>query len=201
MRVELRDGDDVELRHRVASERTALARDRHRAVLLAAADAAGDALERTREQIAGALGRSRQFVDEWVGRYRRLGLAGLVARRAKGNPPALTAAELAAFKARIKAGPTEADGGKSVLRGTDARRILAGEFGKPVAPSTAYALLHRAGLSHLRPRPRHRKNDPVAMDAWRAAAPLFQPRDAPCARAWRCRSGSRTRPASASRGR
>ena len=46
-------------------------------------------------------------------------------------------------------------GGKSVLR------ILAAEFRRPMGVSTAHALLHRAGPSHLRPR--HRKIDPVAM--------------------------------------
>ena len=199
MRVQLRDGDGAELRRRVGAERAALARDRCRAVLLAGEGSAG--VGQTRAQIAAAVGRSRQFVDEWVGRYRRQGLAGLAARTPKGRPPALTAAEPATFKARIKAGPTDKDGGKCTLRGGDARRILAAEFGKPVALSTAYALLHRAGLSHLRPRPRHRKNDPVAMAAWLAAAPLLSPPNGPCTPARRYRSGSRTRRGSASRGR
>ena len=199
MRVELRDGDGYELRRRVSTERAALPRDRCRAVLLAAEGVGGT--EQRRDQIAAAVGRSRQFVDEWVGRYRRLGLAGLAARRAKGNTPALTPDELARFKARIKAGPTDKDGGKSVLRGKDARRILAEEFGKPLTLGSAYRLLHRAGLSHLRPRPRHRKNDPLAMAAWLAAAPLLSPPNACCTPARRSRSGSRTRPASASRAR
>ena len=50
---------------------------------------------------------------------------------------------------------TPTGGGKSVLR------ILAAEFRRPMGVSTAHALLHRAGPSHLRPR--HRKIDPVAM--------------------------------------
>ena len=149
MRVELRDGDGAELRRRAGAEPKAV-----------------------------APGGSRQFVDEWVGRFRRPGLAGLAGLKARGRPPALTRAELAAFKARIKAGPTAADGGKSVLRGGDARRILAEEFGKPTTLGSAYRLLHRAGLSHLRPR--HRKTDPVALAAWLAAAPLLPPPNASC---------------------
>jgi len=175
MRVELSSPDDlITLRGRVAAERHVLRRDRVRAVLLAAEGVGG--VEQTREQIAAALGRSRQFVDEWVGRYRKLGLAGLDARKAKGNAPALTAAEQAAFRARMLAGPTDADQGKSALRGRDAQRIVAAEFGKPLKLSTVYALMHRVGLSCLRPRPRHRKNDPAAMTAWLERAPFLSTR-------------------------
>ena len=170
MRVELRDDDGQALRGRVRSERDALARDRCRAVLLAGQGV--DGAEQTRAQIAAAVGRSRQFVDEWVGRYRRLGLAGLEPGRAKGNRPTLTVEELARLNARMKV-PAAADGGRTTLRGKDARRILAAEFGRPVALSTAYKLLHDAGLSCLRPRPRHRKNDPEQMKAWLDRAPFL----------------------------
>jgi transposase len=175
MRVELSSPDDLAtLRARVAAERHVPRRDRGRAVLLAAEGVGG--VERTRAQIAAALGRSRQFVDEWVGRYRKLGLAGLDARKAKGNAPALTAAEQAAFRARMLAGPTDADQGKSALRGRDAQRIVAAEFGRPLKLSAVYALMHRVGLSCLRPRPRHRKNDPAAMTAWLERAPFLSMR-------------------------
>ena len=180
MRVTLHDPNDLLiLRERVGTERRALPRDRCRAVLLAAEGISGaqaHGVEQTREQIARTLGRSRQFVDEWVGRYRKLGLAGLDARKAKGNAPALTAAEQAAFRARMLAGPTDADQGKSALRGRDAQRIVAAEFGKPLKLSTVYALMHRVGLSCLRPRPRHRKNDPAAMTAWLERAPFLSTR-------------------------
>jgi transposase len=71
------------------------------------------------------------------------------------------------------AGPTDADGGRCTLRGTDARRIIEREFGKPLKLSTVYALMHRLNLSCLRPRPRHRKNDPPAMKAWLERAPFL----------------------------
>ena len=119
------------------------------------------------------VGRSRQFVDEWVGRYRRLGLAGLEPRKAKGNPPSLTPVELETFKKRMVGGPTDADHGKCTLRGVDAQRILAAEFGKSLKLSTVYSLMHKAGLSCLRPRPQHRKNDPAASKAWLDSAPFL----------------------------
>ena len=65
MRVELIEGEGLVLQQRIAHERRALARDRFRVVLLAGEGLEG--IEQTREQIARAVGRSRQFVDEWAG--------------------------------------------------------------------------------------------------------------------------------------
>lgn len=177
MRVTLHDPNDLLiLRERVGTEHRALPRDRCRAVLLAAEGLSGvqaHGVEQTREQIARTLGRSRQFVDEWVGRYRKFGLAGLECRKPKGNKPSLTAEQQAAFKVRMLAGPTDADEGRCTLRGNDARRIIEQEFGKALKLSTVYALMHRLKLSCLRPRPRHRKNDPQAMKAWLERAPFL----------------------------
>jgi hypothetical protein len=70
MRVTLHDPSDLSrLRELVDRERNAKQRDRYRVVLLAAEGAGGRDLRR--EGIAAAVGRSRQFVDEWVKRYRR----------------------------------------------------------------------------------------------------------------------------------
>lgn len=171
MKVEASAEDRAELRRRVSRERDAKQRDRLRVVLLAAEGLRG--VEQSREQIAGLVGRSRQFVDEWVGRYRRLGLPGLEPKVIPGRPPKLSREEQAAFKARMLAGPTDADEGKCALRGKDARRILEAEFGKPLSLSAAYELMRRLNLSHLRPRPKHRKNDPVAMNDWLDRAPLL----------------------------
>ena len=173
MKVEFREGDRERLRQAVASEKDAVRRDRNRVVLLAGEGVGG--VEQTRGRIAAAVGRSRQFVDEWVKRYRLRGMAGLVAGKAKGNRPALSPEELERFKARMK-NPTDADEGKTTLRGKDARRILASEFGKPMTLGAAYRILHRAGLSCLRPRPEHRKNDPAKVKAWLDRAPFLSAR-------------------------
>ena len=166
MTVVLQQGDDVaRLRQLACDQRKALQRDRYRVVLLAA-EKPQDGMERTREQIAAAVGRSRQFVDEWVGRYRRGGINNLCARKQPGHKPSLTPQQQQAFKARLLAGPTDADGGVCTLRGKDAQRVLEVEFGVPLKLSAVYEWMHRAGLSCLRPRPRHRKNDPAAMSDW-----------------------------------
>lgn len=150
---------------------SALQRDRYRVVLLALEGYFG--AELTRDQIARTVGRSRQFVDEWTGRYRRGGVEALVAGKSSGRPPALDAEQLERFKQRIKAGPTDADAGVCALRGRDARRVLESEFGKPLTLTSAYNLMHRAGLSCLKPRPRHRKGDPAAQQQWLERAPFL----------------------------
>lgn len=172
MKAQLWEADDLhQLRQRLASESGALQRDRLRAVLLAIEGVDGQ--EQTRLQIAQTLGRSRQFVDEWVKRYRRQGLAGLVRRKAKGNAPSLTGEQQAAFKTRMLAGPTDADDGVCTLRGKEAQRILGDEFGVQLKLSAVYNWMHRVNLSCLKPRPRHRKNDPAAMKQWLEDAPLL----------------------------
>ena len=164
--------DMMTLRQRVEAERGARQRDRYRAVLLAATG--DDGVELDGEQIARRLGRSPRFVDQWLGRYRKGGLEGLRHRKATGRPPRLDAARQLAFKARVLAGPAGADGGVCTLRGEDARRILAAEFGAEMKLSGVYALMHRLNLSCLKPRPRHRKNDPQAAADWLDRAPLFR---------------------------
>jgi len=173
MTVTLHDPNDLRRLEALArAERSAVQRDRYRAVLLAGAKPDDDA-ERTREQIAAAVGRSRNFVDTWVGRYRRGGIDNLHARKQPGNKPALTPEQQAAFKARLLAGPTDADGGVCTLRGADAQRILDAELGVPLKLTAVYEWMHRLGLSCLKPRPRHRKNDPAAMADWLARAPFL----------------------------
>lgn len=47
-------------------------------------------------------------------------------------------------------------------RGPEARKILETEFGRKYSLPAVCALMHRLGLSPLRPGMRHRKNDPVS---------------------------------------
>mgnify|MGYP002527559419 FL=1 len=98
------------------------------------------------------------------------GLAGLDDLRGQKSELPLTEEQLAAVRERVDAGPTEEDAVCS-LRGKDVQRILAEEFGLLRSLSSVYWLLHRLGYSYLRPRPRHRKNDPEAMNAFQSGWP------------------------------
>lgn len=170
MRLTLHHPDDLDrLRQHVATERRALQRDRYRAVLLVA----DDALEG--DEIAWRLGRSPRFVDEWASRYRRGGLAGLTPRKPRGATAKLDAAQVERLKARLHAGPLPADG-VCTLRGKDVIRILEAEFGVRHSIGSIYKVLHRIGYSCLSPRPRHEKNDPQAIAAFKEQSPFLSAR-------------------------
>lgn len=131
-------------------------------------------------RIAEALSSNRRTVQAWVYRYRDEGLAGLRPRRLPGRAPKLPREREAEFKSRLDAGP-RAEDGVCTLRGKDAVRILEREFGVIYTLDGVYDLLHRLGYSCLKPRPRHEKNDPVAMKTFKRAAPLlFAPSDGRC---------------------
>lgn len=150
-------------------ESNAKQRDRYRAVLLAMDRLEGD-------EIAGRLGRSPRFVDEWVGRYRKGGIDALLPKKQPGRPPKLTAEQEAALKAQLDAGPRASDG-VCTLRGKDVCRIIEAEFGVVYTLGGIYDVLRRLGYSSLVPRPRHRKNDPQAMQRFvECDAPLLRSR-------------------------
>jgi transposase len=170
MTVRPRDAGDRQLLDElVRREADARQRDRYRAVLLAM----GDEPELEGDQIALRLGRSPRFVDEWVGRYRRGGLGALRPRKQPGRRPKLTPRQEEQLKARLDAGPRDSDG-VCTLRGRDVCRIIGREFGVVHTLGGIYDVLRRLGYSSLVPRPRHRKNDPAAMEKFeREDAPLL----------------------------
>lgn len=167
MNVTLREPADLELlRELVRTQRNAKQRDRYRAVLLALEG--HDALA-----IAGMLGRSRRFVQDWAYAYRDGGIGAIAEQPRPGRPTKLARDQEDAFRQRMLAGPAEADGGVCTLRGLDAVAVLEREFGVAYSLKGAYDLLHRLGFSCLRPRSRHRRNEPAAMDRFRRDAPLL----------------------------
>ncbi len=149
----------------VGAERRALQRDRYRAVLLAVEGLEGD-------EIAERVDRSPRFVDEWVGRYRRSGIAALIPKKQPGKPPKLTAEQEVKLKAPLDAGATPADG-VCTLRGKDAVRILEQEFGVKHTLGSIYGVLARFGYSCLTPRPRHEKADPESVQQFKEQSPFL----------------------------
>lgn len=161
------DGDRQRLSELAAREADARQRDRYRVVLLAMEDLEGD-------DIAGRVGRSPRFVDKWVGRYRSGGIDALNPRRQTGRKAKLTPEQEQSLKQRLADGPRDEDG-VCTFRGKDICRLIEAEFGVVHTLGGIYDVLRRIGYSSLMPRPRHRKNDPEAMQAFRDRAP-FLPR-------------------------
>jgi transposase len=166
MTVTLHDQEDrATLQRLVKKEVNSKQRDRYRAVVLAIDDLEGD-------EIARRIGRSPRFVDEWVARYRRGGLDRLKPRKQPGRKPKLTPEQEEQLRARLDAGPRETDG-VCTLRGREIVRIIDREFGVIHTLGGIYDVLRRLGYSTLKPRPRHPKNDPQAMQQFKDSAPFL----------------------------
>jgi transposase len=193
MRVEAHSPTDVSaLKRKALAATNAKQRDRYRAVAMALEGL-------STAQIMYTLGRSKNFVQRWTYFYRDGGIEAIRPTPQSGRPTKLVPDESERFKQRILSGPTAADEGLCTLRGSDAMRILRKEFGARYSLSSVYALMHRLGLACLKPRPRHRHNDPVAMQQWLENTPLLSTRSGRNTPTRKSKSGSRTKPGSASR--
>lgn len=169
MRITERERGDVErLEEMVRQETRARQRDRVRMVLLALRG-------QEKEEIARTLGVAKSTVEHWAYRYRDGGLEAVKPRKRPGRRARLAGEKAEEFRTRFTAAPKESDG-VCTLRGKDAVRILNDEFKVNYSLSGAYELLHRLGLSCLAPRPRHEKNDPAAIEAFKESAPLLSGR-------------------------
>lgn len=161
-------GDAAQLEGLIAAEAKAKQRDYYRIALLALRG-------REKEEIAELLGVAKSTVETWAYRYRDQGIDGLRPKKRSGREPTLPRHRHEEFKARMTAGPRAGDG-VCTLRGKDAVAILNKEFGVDYSLNGVYGLLHRLNLSCLTPRPRHEKNDPKAMEAFKQSAPLLSSR-------------------------
>jgi len=128
----------------------------------------------TAPQIAAALSSSRRTVQDWVRRYNTQGIDGLRERRRGGNQRKLTDRQERELMAHLDAQADDPRGG--LRRGHDVRRWITDQFGLPFSLPGAYKLLHRLGYSHLMPRPRHKRADAQAQEAfkktpWRRSTP------------------------------
>lgn len=102
-------------------------------------------------------------------RYNNEGLAGLETRSGQGREPILSEAERQLVAQRVETGPQEGD--VCSLRGVDFQKFVESQFGKLLSLTTVYRLLHELGYEWLVPRPKHRKNDPDAMAAFKKKSP------------------------------
>lgn len=166
MKVEWKDArDEGRLIELVATTSNAKQRDRYRVVLIAGRGL-GERSELEREQIAATVGRSRQFVDQWIGRYRTGGIEALVPRRQPGAARRLSAEQEAQLCAMLESGPAEEEG-IAAYNGPILREKIEQRFGKVYSLAGVYKLLHRLGYNDLMPRPRHPDTDPAALKAFK----------------------------------
>jgi transposase len=166
MKVDWKGPNDAgRLRELVATSANAKQRDRYRVVLIAG-QGLGDQAELEREQIAQAVGRARQFVDQWVGRYRKGGIDALVPKRQPGAARRLTEPQEAQLCVMLDAGPPPEEG-IAAYNGPILRERIKQRFGAVYSLAGVYKLLHRLGYNDLMPRPHHPDTDPAALEAFK----------------------------------
>src|SRR5436309_4558073 len=154
----------------------------------------------SREEAARAAGMDRQTLRDWVHRYNAEGLAGLHDRRRPGRKPRLTPEQEAELAAAVEQGPDPDRDGVVRWRRVDLRALIEARFAVRLHERTVGKVLRRLGFSRLSVRPEHPKADAAAQEALKKASPIWYARRCPSTpAASRSRSGSKTRPASASR--
>ncbi len=154
----------------------------------------------SRADAARSCAMDRQTLRDWVHRYNREGIDGLLDRPAPGRTPRLTRAQERAVAAIVERGPDLATDGVVRWRRIDLRRVIRDRFGVVFHERTVGKLLAKLGYRRLSVRPQHPTADLQAQEAFKKTSPRWRrPRSRPAPPASRSRSGSRTKPGSARR--
>jgi transposase len=153
-----------------------------------------------RAAAARAAGMDRQTLRDWVHRYNAAGLAGLHDRPRSGRKPRLTPEQMAELEQVVEQGPDPARDGVVRWRRVDLQALIKTRFDVELHERSVGKLLRRLGFARLSVRPQHPSSDPEAHEAFKMGSLSWCRRRCLSTRkACRSRSGSRTRPASASR--
>ena len=155
-----------------------------------------------RRSAAEACGMDRQTLRDWVHHYNAEGIGGLRERRTSGHKSPLGEAERQALIALLEAGPDPAVHGVVRWRRVDLQKVLKEQFGIEVHERTVGKYLEALGYRRLSVRPQHPDANPEEQETFKktSAKSWAKPsrrrlRESPS------KSGSRTRRASASKGR
>jgi len=116
-------------------------------------------------------GVGRQIVRDWVVRFNAEGPAGLISRKAPGNPSKLDTAQRAELVRIVERGPDPAVDGVVRWRLLDLAAWVWDSFGISISEPTLSRELKALGFSKLSARPRHHDQDPDAMDAFKKTSP------------------------------
>src|SRR5215212_9840086 len=155
----------------------------------------------TRTQAAAIGGVTLQIVRDWVVKFNAHGPAGLIDRKAPGQPSRLNDTHRAALATMIESGPMPAVHGVVRWRLIDLCQWLFEEFRITVAKQTLSRELRAMGYGKLSARPRHHAQAEGAVEDFKKASRRAWTRSRERRASLRTgsRSGSRTRRASARR--
>ena len=147
-------------------------------------------------------GMDRQTLRDWVHRFNAEGLAGLRDRPRSGRKPRLAPGQAAELAAAVERGPDPDRDGVVRRRRVDLQALIEARFAVRLHERSVGKGLRRLGFARLSVRPRHPKADEAAQAAFKKASPSWWREHCPSTpAASRSRSGSKMRPASASKAR
>lgn len=139
-------------------------KDKHLAIRIQVVALAKQGL--TCPAIVEMTGYCRRTIQRWIARYNQWGIKALADEPRSGRPVKLQAEQYEQFCTRIDAGPTFSER-TAVFSGRDIQQILKKDFGVMYSLDGVYKLLHRLGYSYLKPRPRHKKANPLVQEAFK----------------------------------
>ncbi len=134
----------------------------------------------TRTEAARIGGVTLQIVRDWVIKLNAHGPAGLIDRKAPGQPRRLDDTHRAALAAVVESGPTPAMHGVVRWRVIDLRQWLHDEFQVSVSEQTLSRELRELGYRKLSARPRHHAQAEGAIEAFKKTSPRAWTRSRAC---------------------
>jgi transposase len=136
----------------------------------------------TRTQAAEVGGVGLQIVRDWVVRFNADGPAGLLDRKAPGQPALLNNTHRRALAEVIEAGPIPAVHGVVRWRLVDLAQWIWEEFRITVSETTLGRVVNKMGYRKLSARPRHHAQNPDAAAAFKKTSPPAWRRSRPARR-------------------
>ena len=125
----------------------------------------------SRTQAAVAGGVTLQVVRDWVLRFNAHGPAGLIDRKAPGQPSRLNDEQRAALAAMVENGPIPAVHGVVRWRIIDLCQWIWEEYRVSVSKQTLSRELRAIGYRKLSARPRHHAQQAGAVEAFKKSGP------------------------------
>ena len=125
----------------------------------------------TRSAAAEVGGVGLQIVRDWVMRFNADGPAGLLDRKAPGQPALLNLAHRRALATMIETGPIPAVHGVVRWRLVDLAQWIWEEFQITLSETTLGRVLRQMGYRKLSARPRHHAQNPDAAVAFKKRSP------------------------------
>jgi len=124
--------------------------------------------------VAKAISASERAIRNWVHLYECEALDGILDHRT-GRQCRLSEEQMNHLKRKILSGPNENDECSGLI-GADVRRILKEEYGIPYSLDGVYYLMHnQLNLSHIKPRPVHRKANSDEQESFKKTSPKWLP--------------------------